>query len=87
MENKKIMSITKQDGTVEEVELLIGFTFKDTNKEYVVFTKNEKDDRGNTTLYVSSIDRTNNINKLSGINSDEEWVKIKDVLRELAKNN
>ena len=87
MENQKILSIIKEDGTVEEVDLIISFIFKDTKKEYVVFTRNEKDSNGNTTLYVSSIDRSGETPKMGGVESDEEWSRIKDVLRELAKND
>ena len=85
--DKKILSIAKEDGTIEEVELIIAFAFNDTKKEYVVYTKNERDDNGNTTLYVSSIDRTGDKPKMGGVASDEEWSRIKDVLRELAKND
>lgn len=87
MENKKFFSIKKEDGTLEEVELVISFEFNDTKKEYVVYTRNEKDDNGNTTLYVSSVDRSSDTPKLGSIDSDEEWSRIKDVLRELAKNS
>ena len=87
MENKKIISILNEDGTTEEVELVICFSFKDTGKEYAVYTRNEKDDKGNTTLYVSSVDRANDVLRFGAIESDEEWSKIKDVLRELAKND
>ena len=86
MENKKILSIVKEDGTKEEVELIISFAFNDTKKEYVVYTRNEKDENGNTTLYVSNIDRSGVMPKMVGVESDEEWSRIKDVLRELAKN-
>ena len=87
MDNKKILSIIKEDGTVEEVELIISFAFNDTKKEYVVYTRNEKDNNGNTTLYVSSVDRSEGKPKMGGVESDEEWSRIKDVLRELAKND
>jgi len=87
MDNKKILSIIKDDGTQEEVELIISFVFNDTKKEYVVYTRNEKDDNGNTTLYVSSVDRSGNMPKMGGVETDEEWSRIKDVLRELAKND
>lgn len=86
MGNKKVLSIIKEDGTQEDVELIISFAFNDTKKEYVVYTRNEKDENGNTTLYVSNVDRTNDMPKMVGIESDEEWSRIKDVLRELAKN-
>ena len=84
---KKFLSIVKEDGTTEEVELLICFEFNDNKKEYVVYTRNEKDENGNTTVYVSSIDRSNEIPKMGAIESDEEWSRIKDVLRELSKND
>ena len=32
--DKKVLSIMKEDGTTEEVELLICFEFNDTKKEY-----------------------------------------------------
>lgn len=91
MDNKeverKVLSIIKEDGTTEEVELLICFEFNDTKKEYVVYTRNEKDENGNITIYVSSIDRSSEVPKMGAIESDEEWSRIKDVLRELSKND
>ena len=85
MENKKMLSIIKEDGTTEQVELIICFNFKDTGKEYAVYTRNEKDDKGNTTIYVSSVDRSGDVAKLGGVESDEEWNRIKNVLKELSK--
>ena len=65
--DKKIMSIVSDDGTVEEVEVILAFEFKDTKKEYVIYTKNEKDENGNVTVYVSNVDRTSGEPKLFGI--------------------
>lgn len=84
---KRVLSILKEDGTKENVELLICFEFNDTKKEYVVYTRNEKDENGNVTLYVSSVNRAGGLPKLGAIESDEEWSRIKDVLRELSKND
>lgn len=83
---KKMMSIVSEDGSVEEVEVILAFEFKDTKKEYVVYTKNEKDENGNVTVYVSYIDRSSDNPKLLGVDDEEEWNKIKDVLRELSKS-
>lgn len=82
---KKNMSIVLEDGSVDEVELLFAFEFNDTKKEYAVYTKNETDDNGNITIYVSSVSREDDKVKLGSVESDEEWSKIKDVLRELSK--
>ena len=85
-EQKKIMSIISEDGTKEDVEVIIAFEFKDTKKEYVVYTKNEKDENGNVTVYVSNVDRSSGEAKLLGVESEKEWNRIKDVLRELSKD-
>ncbi len=82
---KKLMSIVSEDGAIEEVEVILAFEFKDTQKEYVVYTKNEKDENENITVYVSNIDRSSGEPKLLGVEDESEWNRIKDVLRELSK--
>lgn len=85
MEEKKMLTINKLDGTTEEVEEVISFEFNDTKKRYLVYTKNEKDEAGNVTIYVTEMVNDINGTRFLGVESDEEWSKIKDVLRELAK--
>ncbi len=85
-EKKEMMTLTLENGTKEEVELLLSFKFNDNNKEYVIYTKNEKDDNGNVTIYVSNITRVGNEATLSTVSDDNEWSRIKDLLRELSKN-
>lgn len=85
MEEKQMMSIVNENGETEEVEVVLAFEFKDNKKEYVVYTKNEKDENGNVTVYVSNVDRSQGEPRLMGVESEEEWSRIKDVLRELSK--
>ena len=73
MNEKKIMKIVSDDGSSEEVEV-------------VIYTKNERDEDNNITIYVSNVDRSNGETKLLGVETEEEWNRIKDVLRELAKS-
>ena len=47
--------------------------------------KNEKDENENVTVYVSNVDRSSGEPKLIGVDDDEEWNRVKDVLRELSK--
>ncbi len=82
---KEVMSIIQEDGSIDEVEVLVSFEFTDTKKAYVVYTKNEVDDRGNITVYASSIIDDVAGKKLGGVETDEEWTRIKEVLRKLAK--
>ena len=81
---KEIMSIVQEDGSIDEVEVLVSFEFTDTKKAYVVYTKNEVDDRGNITVYASSLIDGPNGKRLGGVETDEEWTRIKEVLRKLA---
>lgn len=85
MNDKKMMNIVSDDGSSEEVEVIFAFEFKDNKKEYVIYTKNERDENNNITVYVSNVDRSNGEPRLLGVESEEEWNRIKDVLRELAK--
>ena len=66
--------------------MILAFEFKDNKKEYVVYTRDEKDDNGNVTVYVSNIDRSSGQPKLLGVDDENEWNRIKDVLRELSKD-
>ena len=84
-DNKKIMSIVQEDGSIDEVEVVIAFEFKYTKKEYVVYTKNEKDANGNVTVYVSRIERNGDTPQLFGVDNEEEWNRVKDVLRKLSQ--
>jgi uncharacterized protein YrzB (UPF0473 family) len=52
----------------------------------MVYTKNETDDNGNVTIYVASVDRSEGGDpKLGSVDSEEEWTRIKNVLKELSK--
>lgn len=83
---EKVMTIVAEDGTIEEVEVILAFEFKDNKKEYVVYTKNEEDENGNITVYVSNVNRETGEPRLFGVEDENEWTRIKDVLRELAKD-
>ena len=87
MEDKKnIMVTTMPDGTKEEVEVLLAFKFNDNNKEYVIYTKNEVDDNGNVTIYISNVTKNGDNVSLTTVADDNEWTRIKNVLRELSKS-
>ena len=58
--SKKQMSIVLEDGTIDQAELLFAFEFNDTKKEYVVYTKNEVDQNGNITIYVTEVVKDEN---------------------------
>ena len=86
-DDSRMMSIVLEDGSVDEVDFLLSFKFTDNNKEYMIYTKNESDDNGNVTIYVASVERNGDSDpKLGGVDSEDEWTRIKNVLKELSKN-
>lgn len=85
-EKKNVMVTTLPDGTKEDVEVLLAFKFNDNSKEYVIYTKNEVDDNGNVTIYISNVTRIGENITLSTVSDDNEWTRIKNVLRELSKS-
>ncbi len=85
MNDKNMMIITAPDGQTEQVEVLLSFKFNDNNLEYVIYTKNEKDENGNVTIYVSNVTRNGDNATLTTVSDDNEWTRIKNVLRELSK--
>ena len=85
MNDKNIMITTMPDGSKEEVEVLLAFKFNDNNKEYVIYTKNEVDENGNVTIYISNVIKNSDSITLSTVADDDEWTRIKNVLRELSK--
>lgn len=84
--NKKVMTMTMPDGSRDTVEILLAFKFDDNNREFVIYTKNEVDENGNVTIYISNVNRSGNTVTLSTVADDNEWTRIKDVLRELSKS-
>ena len=53
MEKKKI--ITVKDGNILEYNVVIEFTSKDTNKKYVAYTNDERDENGNTKVFLANV--------------------------------
>ena len=63
----------------------IMITTNPDGKEYVIYTKNEVDENGNVTIYISNVVRAGENVTLETVSDDNEWTRIKSVLRELSK--
>lgn len=84
-EERKILTIVDKQGNQMEVEVVIAFRVETTGKEYVIYTKNEKDEQGNITIYVSAFIEIEGQKQLIGIVDEQEWEQIKEIIRQLAK--
>ena len=61
------------------------FTFEseETNKNYIVYTDNSKDENGNIEVYASIYDPEDPHSKLEAIETDKEWKVIETILETL----
>lgn len=82
---REIISLITADGDEVEAEVLIFFEIEETGKKYLVYTYNEKDKNEMVTVYASSfVEEDGNI-YLDDIESDDEWEKVKEVMRQTIK--
>lgn len=65
----------------EEIECDVLFTFdnNDTNKSYIVYTDNTKDDLGNIKVYANTYNEDDEEGTLGNIETEEEWNIIEQI--------
>ena len=80
LESQEIMTITYNEGVKENVNVLVIIEAVDTQKQYIVYTKNETDENGNITIYIASLKNADSIILEIGCLSSEEYNKIWDWL-------
>ena len=90
MENKnnKFVVLNK-DGDKVECEVLFKFESEETNKNYIVYTDNTKDSKGNIRVFASIYDPNDENGELLPIESDKEWNIVEAILNSIQeeKNN
>ena len=78
-------SFTMIDENGKEIVYDVLFTFEsdETNKNYIVYTDNTRDESGNIQVYASIYDPENPNSKLEAITTDKEWKVIETILETL----
>jgi len=80
-ENK--FTVIDDKGNEIVCDVLFTFDSDETNKSYIVYTDNTKDENNNIKVYASIYDPNNPNSKLGEINSDKEWKIIENILSTL----
>ena len=80
MDNNGKISITDMDGNNILCDVLFTFDSNDTNKSYIVYTDNTKDELGNIKVYANEYDPNNDNGILDSIETEEEWGTINKIL-------
>lgn len=82
-EEKMTFKIFNDAGEEIECEVLFTFESDETKKSYMVYTDNTTDEEGNTKVYASIYEPSDEEPKLQPIESDEEWSIIEGILSEI----
>ena len=74
---------TNTEGKEVEYEVLFTFDSDETNKSYMVYTDDSKDENGNIRVFASTYVTSGENTELFPIESDKEWKIIDTILKEL----
>ena len=76
--NDNILRLTDDLGNTKEYEILMTLKMEETNKNYIIYTDNTKDNDGNLNIYASIYNPDSN--ELEEIKTDKEWDIIDKIL-------
>ena len=82
----KVITLIDSNGEEIEAEVLLFFELKEFNKNYLVYTHDEKDKNEMITVYASTYVKEDGKIYLNNIETEEEWDAVKNVMREVIKN-
>ena len=80
---KNKFTVINDEGIETECEVLFTFDSDETNKSYIVYTDNTKDEIGNVKVYASIFDPNSDTTKLEAITTNKEWNIIESILESL----
>lgn len=80
---KNSFTLIDENGNEVEYDVLFTFESEETNKNYIVYTDQTKDDAGNIQVYASIYDSNDPNSKLEPITTDKEWKVIETILSTL----
>ena len=83
MEDKNTIKLTNEKGEEVVCDILFTFDSDETNKSYIVYTDNTKDENGKVRVFASIYDPSDPKMKLEDIKSDKEWKIIETILETL----
>ncbi|MBE6714928.1 MAG: DUF1292 domain-containing protein [Ruminococcaceae bacterium] len=72
--------VKRADGSEVECDILAAFDCETTGKSYIIYTDNELDENGNTCLYASVFDESEDGSRLLEIESEEEWQMVDELI-------
>ena len=82
MENNTF-KVINEEGREIVCDILFTFDSEETNKSYIVYTDNSKDEAGNIQVFASIYDPKQESPRLEPIETEQEWKIIETILNTL----
>ena len=80
---KNSFSMLDENGNEIVYDVLFTFESDETGKNYIVYTDNTKDEKGNIEVYASIYDPNDPNSRLEAIQTEKEWKVIETILNTL----
>lgn len=81
----KTITITNDQGQKVVADIVSIINISSLKNEYIIYTFNKKDDKGNIKDYVSKIIQDGDKYVLEQIEDNEEWEKVKQMITDSVK--
>lgn len=79
--NKKLL--TKVNNEVKQYDIILEFTSKETNKNYIIYTDNKKDINNNIIIYCGTYIIEDELYVIRTIETEEEIEMCNNILKDL----
>lgn len=88
MEEKKIAELIDSSGNKIEIDVVTYLVSPDKLKHYVVYTKGEvRGENNNHVIYISRIYKENDCFRIEEISTDDEWIAVQRLLKQIANSD
>ena len=87
MEKNNKFNVIDKDGNEIECEVLFTFESEETKKNYIVYTDNTKDNKGNIRVFASIYDPNADNSELLHNKKKKEWKIIETILESIQEEN
>lgn len=87
MDKGNTFKVITKDKTEIEFEILFTFESDETNKNYMVYTDNTKDEEGNTKVYASVFNPEAEPLELLPVETEREWKIIETIIASITEES
>lgn len=85
MGSNKIITLMDENKEVDSVEVICAFEVPKLLGKYILYTKNEKDNDGNTIIYSGKISTRDDKQYIDNVSEGEEWEELVSIMKAISR--